>query len=150
MKANPFQRTLASGLFLPLAFLTYGPMADGQTLEVLHVFEGPRETPNPWLVQGSAGNLYGNTVGGDLSQTNGQGYPYGTVYKMTPGGAFTTLVQFEGTNGDGSSQLLQASDGNFYGTTGAGGDQLLRAHDGNLYVVTDDPRTPFRGYIFQL
>ena len=41
---------------------------------------------------------------------------------MTPGGTFTNLVLFNGTNGAGSlAALVQGADGNFYGTTYDGG-----------------------------
>ncbi|MBK8092248.1 MAG: hypothetical protein IPK32_09800 [Verrucomicrobiaceae bacterium] len=63
------------------------------------------------MVQGNDGNFYGTTSDGG----NGNG----TVFKMTPAGVLTTLVEFTG-NGAGSSpqsSLVQGSDGNFYGTT---------------------------------
>ncbi|MCX6927535.1 MAG: hypothetical protein NT154_30660, partial [Verrucomicrobia bacterium] len=47
------------------------------------------------LVQGSDGNFYGTAeYGGNLS-LNG-GYGFGTVFKMTPAGALTTVVSFSG------------------------------------------------------
>lgn len=50
----------------------------------------------------------------------------GTIFKMTPAGALTTLLSFTGTTGPnpGSQSyagLVQGRDGNFYGTTSAGG-----------------------------
>jgi uncharacterized repeat protein (TIGR03803 family) len=46
----------------------------------------------------------------------------GTVFKMTPGGVLTTLVSFNGANGNSpQAPLIQGSDGNFYGTTTYGG-----------------------------
>ena len=46
----------------------------------------------------------------------------GTVFKLTPGGVLTTLVEFTGTAGSNlgeypSAGLVQGRDGNFYGTT---------------------------------
>ena len=46
----------------------------------------------------------------------------GTVFKLTPGGVLTTLVEFTGTTGSNKGScpcagLVQGSDGNFYGTT---------------------------------
>jgi len=42
----------------------------------------------------------------------------GTVFKMSPTGTLTTLVSFNGANGNSpQAPLIQASDGNFYGTT---------------------------------
>ena len=67
--------------------------------------------PMAGLVQGSDGNFYGTT------EWDGAG-GYGTVFKITPAGALTTLYSFSG--GDGAlpfAGLVQGSDGNFYGTT---------------------------------
>ncbi len=46
----------------------------------------------------------------------------GTIFKLTPAGVLTTLVNFNGTSGSSpSGQLAQAPDGKFYGTTTGGG-----------------------------
>jgi len=72
---------------------------------------------NAGLVQGSDGNFYGTTpTGGSSIGSNG------TVFKMTPAGILTTLVNFNSTNGSGPrGEMVQGSDGNFYGTTSSGG-----------------------------
>lgn len=75
--------------------------------------------PQGRLVQVADGNFYGTTTGGGTSL-------FGTVFKITPAGAFTTLYSFcsQSNCADGSAPwagLIQASDGNFYGTT-SGGD----------------------------
>ena len=76
-------------------------------------------TPSTNLIQGSDGNLYGTT------STGGAG-GFGTVFKVTPGGVLTTLVQFTGTTGTApgtnpQGTLVQGGDGYFYGTTNLGG-----------------------------
>jgi uncharacterized repeat protein (TIGR03803 family) len=84
--------------------------------------------PSPVLVQGSDGNLYGTTENGG---TNGGA---GTVFKVTPSGAFTTLYSFSGGS-DGAvpiSGLIQGVDGNFYGTTYLGGADGL----GTIFKIT--------------
>lgn len=100
----------------------------GGTLTVLHSFAGgPTEGlwPMTGLVQGSDGNFYGTT------QYGGANY-YGTVYQITPTGAFTVLHHFTPltwngavwANPDGAAPeagLVQGSDGNLYGTATAGG-----------------------------
>ncbi len=82
------------------------------------------------LVQASDGNFYGTTaLGGPgtcsadrsavCSPQSGTG---GTVFRMTPAGALTTLKAFDG-GADGSKPyagLVLASDGNLYGTTQSG------------------------------
>jgi uncharacterized repeat protein (TIGR03803 family) len=105
-------------------------------------------------VQGNNGDFYGTTVVGG---TNGSG----TVFKITAGGALTTLSSFSGAAAYPYAPLTQASDGNFYGTTwsgtvfritpggtlvtlltfdGSDGDNpyapLIQATDGNLYGTT--------------
>ena len=83
------------------------------------------------LVQGSDGNFYGTTAGGGTggSATGGGG----TVFRMTPSGALTTLVSFNGANGNSpQAPLVQGSDGNFYGTTTYGGAGGL----GTVFRVT--------------
>lgn len=76
--------------------------------------------PQAGLIFGADGNLYGTTTaGGDLSvQPNG----HGTVFETDTNGNLSTLVLFNGTNGDSpQGNLIQAQDGTFYGTTANGG-----------------------------
>lgn len=73
------------------------------------------QLPGPSLIEGSDGNLYG--TGGDDGA-----YAAGSIYRLTPDGAFTTLHSFSGPDGSQpQSALVQARDGNFYGTTSTGG-----------------------------
>jgi uncharacterized repeat protein (TIGR03803 family) len=83
------------------------------------------------LLQGSDGNFYGVTQFGGAYNTypgNSQGYG-GTIFRLTPSGAFTTLHSFckddapacaDGSN-PVSESLMQASATALYGTTGSGG-----------------------------
>jgi uncharacterized repeat protein (TIGR03803 family) len=75
--------------------------------------------PSISLIQGTDGNLYGETDNGGSSNacTNG----CGTVFKITAGGTLETLHSFEGTDGESPDSLIQSTGGDFYGTTGAGG-----------------------------
>ena len=67
------------------------------------------------LVAGSDGNLYGVTPEGGAKNA-------GTVFRVTPGGALTTLCEFAGNGGAMPyGPLAQMPDGNFYGTTYGGG-----------------------------
>ena len=76
--------------------------------------------PYSELVQGNDGNFYGITSGGGV---NGNG----TVYKITPGGVFTSLYSFTGGNDGGYpyAGLEQGNDGFFYGTTYQGGTTAM-------------------------
>jgi uncharacterized repeat protein (TIGR03803 family) len=83
-------------------------------------------SPNAGLVQATNGDLYGTTYSGGANDS----YPClqgcGTVFKITPSGAVTTLYSFCSQSGcaDGYgplAALVQATDGNLYGTTQYGG-----------------------------
>ncbi|MFZ0915006.1 MAG: choice-of-anchor tandem repeat GloVer-containing protein, partial [Candidatus Korobacteraceae bacterium] len=72
-------------------------------------------SPHAGLVQGSDGNLYGETPLGGANNA-------GSVFKITTSGTLTTLHSFNGTDGsEPVGGLVQGSDGNFYGTTVMGG-----------------------------
>jgi uncharacterized repeat protein (TIGR03803 family) len=80
--------------------------------------------PQPSLVQGADGNLYGVTEQGGTGSYSDVSHS-GTIFKITPTGVFTTLYNFcsqaDCTDGDGPNGLTLGSDGNFYGTTYYGG-----------------------------
>jgi uncharacterized repeat protein (TIGR03803 family) len=87
--------------------------------------------PEAGLVQAANGNLYGTTVNGGTNNTCFSGC--GTVFKITPNGALTTLHSFNGTDGYfAETALVQAANGNFYGTTVNGGVN----GDGNVFKMT--------------
>jgi len=82
------------------------------------------------IIKGTDGNFYGTTSGGGL-------YAQGAVFKMTPGGALSTVYSFcakpncsDGADPDGG--LVQASNGDFYGTTYTGGKYLY----GTVFKLT--------------
>ena len=86
--------------------------------------------PTAALVQGRDGNFYGTTYLGGATN-------YGTVFKITPAGVLTTLVQFTGVQGPnlgsvGDSALVEGVDGDFYGTTGYGGAD----NKGTIFTMT--------------
>jgi uncharacterized repeat protein (TIGR03803 family) len=111
-------------------------------LTTLYTFSGPGTTYAPsnvpayepsGVVQGTDGNFYGPAFGGtamcSLGGSDEEPDPYcGTIFKVTPEGALTTLYGFctqpSCTDGFFSSGLVQGSDGNFYGTTEYGGSNL--------------------------
>jgi uncharacterized repeat protein (TIGR03803 family) len=77
--------------------------------------------PMSGLVQAADGNFYGTTYGGGSGSGLYCESGCGTIFKITPAGALTTIynfcLQLGCTDGKSpSSNLIQASDGNFYGT----------------------------------
>ncbi len=111
------KRILVFGLWLAAA----GNLMAAATLTTLHTFTGvDGSAPEAGLVRGTNGNFYGTTVNGGTSANCIDGC--GTVFEISPSGAFTSLHSF--TNFDGEAPrgaLVQGSDGNLYGTTFAGG-----------------------------
>ena len=85
------------------------------TLHSFQVFTNGA-TPYAGLVQGSDGYFYGTTSGGGTNNT-------GTVFKINPSEALTSLYSFTGGTDGANPQagLVQGSDGNLYGTTVNGG-----------------------------
>lgn len=125
--ANPY-----TGLVLGTNGKFYGTTAEGGTsglgtvfsvttagaVIILHSFSGmDGEIPYGALMQGVDGNYYGTTqFGGSI------GSGYGTVFKITPAGTFTSLHSFNNTT-DGYEPfagLALANTGEFFGTTAGG------------------------------
>lgn len=89
-------------------------------LSILHSFGStPSDgwSPNPGLIEGLDGGLYGTTaLGGDFG--------FGTIFRIATNGTFTVLYSFGASATDGKTPegaLLQTGDGSIYGTTVAGG-----------------------------
>ena len=75
------------------------------------------------LTLGNDGAFYGTTFVGGNTNIYAQGW--GTVFRITTNGQFTSLVNFGNTNGARpQGQLLLGGDGNFYGTTYYGSTNL--------------------------
>ncbi|MGB7585990.1 MAG: choice-of-anchor tandem repeat GloVer-containing protein [Terriglobales bacterium] len=97
-----FEITAAGTLTTLYSFCAQAGCADGSQ-------------PYGRLVQATDENFYGTTYGGGAHKV-------GTVFKITSGGALTTLHSFSGVDGANPyAGLVQATDGNFYGTTQNGG-----------------------------
>jgi uncharacterized repeat protein (TIGR03803 family) len=84
----------------------------------LYAFLNGYDGANPYgaLVRGMDGNFYGTTRAGGV-------YGYGSVFRITPAGALTTLYPFTGFD-DGLNPvgaLASDASGNLYGTTSGGG-----------------------------
>lgn len=82
--------------------------------------------PQGNLIQATDGNFYGiNNAGG----VNG----YGTIFRLTPAGAYTVLkVLSKADGGNSYGSLIQAKDGNLYGMSYWGGT----ANYGTIFRIT--------------
>jgi uncharacterized repeat protein (TIGR03803 family) len=94
------------------------------------------------LLQGTDGNLYGTTVfGGNVC---GGPAGCGTIFKMTPSGALTTLYEFCAlpgcTDGFGPvGTLIEGTNGDFYGVTGCGGTIIFCSdYSGTVFKITPE------------
>ena len=92
-------------------------------------------------MQAADGNLYGTTYAGGTGGCFGQ--DCGTVFKVTPGGKFTTLYVFctQSYCPDGSNPvatLIEGADGEFYGTTSTGGgtESACEGGCGTVFKIT--------------
>jgi len=113
------------------------------TLTTLHDFKAGEGEPitgrlGGRILQASDGNLYGATFGGGTGGV-------GTIFRLTLGGTYTTIHNFNTTDGAyPNGDLIQASDGRLYGTTQSGGASgqygtVFRiSTDGNLFNVLHD------------
>jgi uncharacterized repeat protein (TIGR03803 family) len=114
---------------LLLLALLAAPTVGAQTFQLINSFTGCEalgcnfgndgQWPGSTLVAGPDGNFYGTTYGfpGSL----------GTVYRVSPSGARTTLINFDaapfgaGWGAFPIGRLALGPDGNFYGVTDQGG-----------------------------
>jgi uncharacterized repeat protein (TIGR03803 family) len=103
----------------------------GLTLTTLVSFTGtngayPGANPYCGLASGPDGNFYGTTQAGGSNNL-------GTVFQVSPAGAFASLVAFDGTNGANPyAALTPGSHGTFYGTTFGGGT----SNWGAIFLIT--------------
>jgi len=101
-------------------------------------------TPYGAMIIGSDGNFYGTTYAGGTNTTECNA-GCGTLFKITPAGALTTIYNFcsKANCADGSQPeggLLQDTNGTFYGTTYSGGTNGL----GTIYSLSvSTAQTPF-------
>jgi uncharacterized repeat protein (TIGR03803 family) len=98
-------------------FGTVFRITPGGSLTTLFSFNNTNGAfPFAGLVQGSDGTLYGTTIFG------GSNLNFGTIFKVTTNGAFTTLHNFHFTDGeDPIAKMIFGNDGNLYGTATSGG-----------------------------
>jgi uncharacterized repeat protein (TIGR03803 family) len=92
-----------------------------ESLTILKTYVGGNPTEGilpQGVIEASDGNLYG-AVGQGGSTT-----AFGSIFKITPAGVYSTLHSFTGEDGGiAESGVIQATDGNLYGTRTTGGDR---------------------------
>lgn len=122
---------------------------------LLYSFGNPPDGARPFgnLLLDSEGNLYGTTIGNNM--TGGAS----TVFEISPQGVETILLNFNG--GDGqypAAGLIRDNQGNLYSTTSAGGtsgigtvfELTLDGNIGNITVLHDfdgSGSTPYSGVV---
>ena len=95
---------------------------------LIHLAKFPTNANAPTyapLVEDSNGNFYGSFF-------FAAGNNNGSVYKLTPSGAYTTIYSFSGPDGANPSGFILGTDGNLYGVTYGGGS----SGRGTLYQMT--------------
>ena len=106
-------------------FGTVFSLAENGLVNVLVNFTGrtgqrPGAAPVGGLLLALDGNFYGVTK-------HGGSHDLGTIFRVSPNGAFTSLVQFTGSVGGKrgarpAARLVEGNGGTLYGTTKAGGE----------------------------
>ena len=102
----------------------------GGSLSTMYTFANGLDGSNPLAppIQGLDGNFYGTASNGN----QGQGF-FGSVYKITPSGTFTTLKSLDFTSGAfPQDPLVQGTNGYFYGTTENG----TPSNNGNTFRIS--------------
>jgi uncharacterized repeat protein (TIGR03803 family) len=133
LDGNLYGSTLSGGTGNYGTLFRMSPAGNVTTLIEFTNFTGSYKGAAPYggLLQDINGNFYGTTYSGGSKQI-------GTVFKMTPGGAFTTLLEFTGASGANKGNgpygtLTKGNDGNFYGTTYLNGNASSK---GTVFKVT--------------
>ena len=117
-------------------------ISPGGTLTTLYNFEFPDGNyPSAPLVEGDDGNFYGTTVYGGIA-TALCSFGCGTVFKITPGGEWTSVHAFAFSEGAYlNSALTQDRSGSFYGSAPYGGYDVFGACSegcGTLFRITPE------------
>jgi uncharacterized repeat protein (TIGR03803 family) len=111
-------------------------------LTTIYTFGSSASWPNGPLVQATNGDFYGTTYLGGDNYCYILGTPCGTVFKITPSGALTTVYNFcaQIKCADGAlptAGLIQATNGDLYGTTEFGGANCVDSDGcGTVFRIT--------------
>jgi uncharacterized repeat protein (TIGR03803 family) len=127
-----FYGTAYSGNQGGAPFGTVFRMTPAGTLNTLYTFTDGNDGEIPLAppIQGVDGNFYGTTCGWICA--NGSLSSYGSIYKITPSGVFTTLHTCTTDCYGTRAPLVQATDGAFYGVAGSAGPTA----SGSVFKIT--------------
>lgn len=128
---TPFRMRKTPCLIL-FAVVAAAISSHAQTFTTLAAFDITNGAyPYGTLVQGLDGNFYGTTAEGGRQKCVGG---CGTVFKITPEGALSTLHSFIGTDGGYPvAGLVLATNGNFYGSTNGTSPQATNSSANGYY-----------------
>jgi uncharacterized repeat protein (TIGR03803 family) len=111
-------------------------MTPDGTVTILRHFDNPTDGgyPRGGLIQGADGNFYGMTNTGGPNN-------YGTLFKISPSGAYTVLKSMTpGTDGGNPQEnLVRGNDGSFYGMNYNGGAMVWAPSSGSTPPPTPTP-----------
>ena len=98
---------------------------------ILHTFHGKEGGVPNELMWGADGNLWGTTASGGANDQ-------GTIFKITTGGTYTDVYDFQGglNGGVPYAGLIQDSNGTFYGTIGGGLVKCIQSGCGMIFKFT--------------
>lgn len=131
-KPSPIPEWNAPIAALVIAICLISGSLSAQTVTTIHTFDGTDGSPTIFgLIENTDGNFYGTTEWGGAGNS-------GSVFKITPQGAVTTLYSFCGqVSGCGRipfASLVRGTDGDLYGTTSGGGS--TSGCDGTVFKIT--------------
>jgi uncharacterized repeat protein (TIGR03803 family) len=116
---------------------------DGTNFTVLYSFKSSQSgSASPTGLTNVGGTMYGATGRGGANAK-------GTVFSITPAGAFTTLYSFKGGKGDGATPAAPLTNvrGTLYGTTADGGLTGSCSNCGTVFSISTSGQEKVR-YFF--
>ena len=104
------------GVSLPGSIFQLTTNGSVGTMYILNPLTHDGAYPAAGVIEASNGNIYGTS---EFGGTSGNG----AVFRVTRGGAYTTMVDLDGFNAGSHPQapLVEGPDGSLYGTTTSGG-----------------------------